>query len=219
MEWIESHTNLGDHPKVAELCFELMIKKHEAIGHLTLLWHFAMKYSWRVGDLSRFNPRIICQAVGWDKDPDTFINGLRTSGWIEKDGIVLHNWLKYAGKLVKDRLYQENRRLSATKTDSSRQSSVTVPYSTIPKTTTTPLGFEAFWNNYPKKIGKGAAERAWKKIPHSKQHLEKIMGAVAAQSRSEQWLKDGGQFIPHPATWLNQKRWEDEIAPKEAVIG
>ena len=32
-----------------------------------------------------------------------------------------------------------------------------------------------------------------------------------AWSKSHDWTKDGGQFIPHAATWLNGKRWEDEL--------
>lgn len=38
---------------------------------------------------------------------------------------------------------------------------------------------------------------------------EKILAAVQAAKRSDQWTKDGGQFIPHPATWINQGRWDD----------
>ncbi|RNF93802.1 hypothetical protein EFK07_03350 [Pseudomonas putida] len=35
--------------------------------------------------------------------------------------------------------------------------------------------------------------------------------ALAAWSKSHDWTKDSGQFIPHAATWLNGKRWEDEL--------
>lgn len=133
--WIESHADLIDHPKLNELCFVLSIKKHEAIGHLHLLWHFAMKYAWRDGDLRRFTARVICEAVGWDKDHDTFINALRETGWIEKEGFMIHDWLDYAGKLVRDRLYQEKRRLTAINGDSFRQIAATVPNLTVPNLT------------------------------------------------------------------------------------
>jgi len=39
---------------------------------------------------------------------------------------------------------------------------------------------------------------------------------VNAQKATEQWRKDNGQFIPHPQTWLNQRRWEDDVEPAEA---
>ncbi|MGA0999724.1 MAG: hypothetical protein ACO3RQ_09320 [Litorivicinaceae bacterium] len=68
-------------------------------------------------------------------------------------------------------------------------------------------GFEQFWKSYPKKIGKGAAEKAWQK---TKPELNAILGALTWQTRSEAWTKDGGQYIPNPATYINQRRWEDE---------
>lgn len=69
-------------------------------------------------------------------------------------------------------------------------------------------GFETFWKAYPKKVGKGAAEKAWLKAKVNGE-LKAVLEAVGRQSRSEQWLKDGGQFIPNPATWIGQKRWLD----------
>jgi hypothetical protein len=135
MAWIESHIDMGDHPKVSELCFLLMIKKHEAIGHLHLLWHFTMKYAWRDGDLRRFTPRVICHAAGWDKDEATFINALRDSGWFEKDSYQVHDWLEYAGKLVKDRLYNDERRKTASNGVNLRKTSATLPNPTVPNLT------------------------------------------------------------------------------------
>jgi hypothetical protein len=73
--------------------------------------------------------------------------------------------------------------------------------------------FERFWTAFPRKAGKGAAEKAWAKCGLSEVDLDRVLSAIQAQSKSEQWRKDAGQFIPHPATWLNQRRWEDE-APK-----
>jgi hypothetical protein len=72
--------------------------------------------------------------------------------------------------------------------------------------TQTPVGFAEFWSAYPKKIGKGNAEKAWEK---HRPDLAVCLAAVSVQSASIDWLKDNGQFIPHPATWINQRRWED----------
>lgn len=72
-------------------------------------------------------------------------------------------------------------------------------------------GFEEFWKQYPKKIGKGAAEKAWQKIHPTNGTVQSILTSIAEQKNGAAWAKDGGQFIPHPSTWLNQKRWEDEI--------
>jgi len=71
--------------------------------------------------------------------------------------------------------------------------------------------FEEFWKVYPKKIGKGAAYKSWKKIKPSDVLKEKIINAVKMQCNSIQWQKEGGQYIPNPSTWLNQERWNDEL--------
>ncbi len=71
--------------------------------------------------------------------------------------------------------------------------------------------FDQFWQAYPKKIGKGAARKAWGKIRPGKALIEKILAAVDAAKRSDQWQRDGGQYIPNPVTWLNQGRWDDDL--------
>ncbi|MBA7561089.1 hypothetical protein ES708_02724 [subsurface metagenome] len=69
--------------------------------------------------------------------------------------------------------------------------------------------FDQFWSLYPRKVGKKAASKAWDKAK-DKPALEVLLVALEAQKKSEQWKKDGGQYIPNPATWLNQGRWDDE---------
>ncbi|WP_460093725.1 YdaU family protein [Pseudomonas sp. S2_B03] len=71
--------------------------------------------------------------------------------------------------------------------------------------------FPKFWKMYPNKKGKAAAEKAWKKLKVTADLFGQIAEGLAAQVICEAWVKDGGQFIPHPATWLNGKRWEDEV--------
>lgn len=71
-------------------------------------------------------------------------------------------------------------------------------------------GFATFWERYPKKVAKPQALRAWKKIKPAGQVLASLMAALEKQKASADWLKDAGQFIPHPASWLNGRRWEDE---------
>lgn len=70
--------------------------------------------------------------------------------------------------------------------------------------------FAVFWKAYPRKVGKGAAEKAFSKLKVTGSMLESMIEAIEAQKQSMQWRRDGGQYIPHPATWLNQHRWEDE---------
>ena len=76
--------------------------------------------------------------------------------------------------------------------------------------------FEQFWAIYPKKQGKGDALKVWKRIKPDKALFEQILASVKAQvSRNPQWKRDGGQYIPNPATWLRQTRWLDEIPATE----
>jgi hypothetical protein len=86
-----------------------------------------------------------------------------------------------------------------------------------------PPGFAEFWVVYPRKAGKGKAREAWKKAAKkfngSCSLLEICLKSLEAQKQSDQWQRDAGQFIPHPATWLNQERWEDELESKETTHG
>jgi hypothetical protein len=70
--------------------------------------------------------------------------------------------------------------------------------------------FPIFWAAYPRKEGKAPAEKAFDKVKPSTTLLETMLQAIKAQAQSERWRKDGGQYIPMPATWLNQRRWEDQ---------
>lgn len=71
-------------------------------------------------------------------------------------------------------------------------------------------GFAAFWAAYPKKAGKADALKAWNKLAPDVVLQEQMGKALEVQKQSQQWRKDGGQYIPMPSTWLNGRRWEDE---------
>ena len=73
-----------------------------------------------------------------------------------------------------------------------------------------PDDFDKFWAAYPKKVGKQSARKAFDKV---KVPVKTLVTAVERQKCSSQWSTDGGQYIPHPTTWLNQGRWEDEADP------
>jgi hypothetical protein len=79
--------------------------------------------------------------------------------------------------------------------------------------------FERFWSVYPKKKSRADAEKAWRKLAPSPELAQRIYDAVAAQRGAADWTKDGGQFIPYPASWLNAKRWEDEAHAPDLAIG
>ena len=74
--------------------------------------------------------------------------------------------------------------------------------------------FVEFWKAYPKKVAKHTAQKAFEKLRPTRKLLDCMLEALAAQKQSPGWVKDGGQYIPNPATWLNQRRWEDETEEK-----
>jgi hypothetical protein len=75
--------------------------------------------------------------------------------------------------------------------------------------------FETFWAAVPKRVGKDAAWRAWQKRQPSPELTEQICAALAWQTQQDNWLLEGGRFIPNPATWITAGRWQDE--PTDAM--
>lgn len=73
--------------------------------------------------------------------------------------------------------------------------------------------FEEFWRAYPRKTAKLRAFDRWKKIKPDEDLTTRIIAAIEAQKLSAAWKRDNGQYIPHPATWLSDGRWEDEVMP------
>ncbi|MDR5875133.1 helix-turn-helix domain-containing protein [Vreelandella gomseomensis] len=80
--------------------------------------------------------------------------------------------------------------------------------------------FADFWRAYPKRRGKADARKAWMKLAPDEGLTERILQAVAQARASPDWRKEGGQFIPYPATWLRRRGWEDELEPDiEPLVG
>jgi hypothetical protein len=156
----------------------------------------------------------------------------------------LHDWDTYTGKLQERRRKDRTRKVGSNSDGNSKGKSTeipkenprknygipdaTVPYRTnippiVPQEGTTDTSsesltekrFEEFWKIYPLKIGKQAALRAFKKIKPTADLHSKILSAIEKAKKSDRWQRENGQFIPHPTTWLNQGRWDDEIEPEE----
>jgi uncharacterized protein YdaU (DUF1376 family) len=82
---------------------------------------------------------------------------------------------------------------------------------------TSPEGFDEFWKLYPRKEAKPRALRAWRKVEPAE--LPAILAGLRVHIQKEQWQKGDVKYIPLPATWLNDRRWEDEnVAAKQEPI-
>lgn len=68
------------------------------------------------------------------------------------------------------------------------------------------MSFEDFWSAYPRKVAKADARKAWDRM---RPPVDKILEALKWQRLTDQWQRDGGQFIPYPASYLRGERWED----------
>lgn len=100
--------------------------------------------------------------------------------------------------------------------NSSRNGSALIIQDKTKNTPIPPKGderFDRFWSAYPRKTGKDAARKAFARRKVNDELLQQMLDAIETQKHSEQWTRNGGQFIPHPATWLNQGRWQDETEP------
>ena len=71
--------------------------------------------------------------------------------------------------------------------------------------------FDQFWSAYPKKVAKAAAQKAWTKLSPDDGLVNRIMDSLRKLKGSDEWKRDDGRYIPHASTWLNGRRWEDEV--------
>lgn len=103
MAWIKSEQALASHPKVHLLAKDLGISVPQAVGHLHLLWWWALDYA-DDGDLTRYRD-FIPSASQWVGDEDLLIKGLIKHNWLDEvEGkLVIHDWLDYTGALIETR--------------------------------------------------------------------------------------------------------------------
>ena len=104
MAWIESHQQVGRHPKTKKLARLLGVSLPTATGHLHYLWWWALDYA-QDGDLSKFDAYDISDAMLWEGDENVLLDALIESEYIDEtdEGLRLHDWMDYAGKLLERR--------------------------------------------------------------------------------------------------------------------
>lgn len=136
---------------------------------------------------------------------------------IDFDDGMFHitNWDKYQSVEGMEKIREQNRLRKANQRERQKQlkleAATAVPALPEPnesKQSAMDRRFERWYKVYPKKVGRGAAERAFAKYKPDDQLTDTMIQAVEAQKQTRQW-KEG--YIPNPATWLNQKRWLDEV--------
>ena len=67
--------------------------------------------------------------------------------------------------------------------------------------------FTAFWTSYPRRVGKFQAQKIWKRI-QAQIRIDEVLAGIERWKETKQWQDP--DYIPYPATFLNQRRWEDK---------
>jgi len=102
MAWIESHQELANHPKTKRFKRALGISTPQAIGHLHLLWWWALDYA-QDGSLAAFSPDDLAEAAEYEGEGERFVDALVKSGFVDEDGMTIHDWDDYGSKFLKRR--------------------------------------------------------------------------------------------------------------------
>ena len=75
--------------------------------------------------------------------------------------------------------------------------------------------FEQFWDIYPRKENEHQAKKAWQKLNPDQELFNLIANALEYRIQTKEWQAENGRYIPHPARWLNDRRWEDRQSPQK----
>ena len=114
MAWIESHQTLLKHKKTNRALTRLSVDRYKLIGHLHVLWWWALDNIDASGVLNDLSYAEIAMAAEWDGDANQFVEALIFAGFIDQDdegSLTLHDWWDYAGKLLDRRATDRRRKL------------------------------------------------------------------------------------------------------------
>jgi hypothetical protein len=112
MAWIESHQSLSRHKKTLRLCAELKTDRHKVLGHLHELWWWGLDNADTYGAIGHTSNEVLAEAAGWPlSKAESWVGALVHAGFIDAtdDGLVLHDWYDYAGKLNEQRSRNKER--------------------------------------------------------------------------------------------------------------
>lgn len=209
---VRLYINFWSHRKTAKL---RSLIGNDAYWIPPRIWSYAAENQPN-GDFSTYTPEELCLLIGYLGNAQALLEALQQACFM--DGMKVHDWEIHNGyhheyserakKAAKARWEKERGKDKkgedriGDKHCSKHATSINEPKIDD--------GFNDFWKEYPKKVGKGDALKSWKKINPSMELKAKIMETIAWQKASKDWIKEDGKYIPNPATWLNQGRWDDE---------
>lgn len=218
-DWIKMRGNLWDDPRVARLVDLTDSGEACVVGALYWLWATADQHS-EDGILHGLTLRAIDRKTGLQG----FGAALIEIGWLadHPEGVRIVRFDEHNGSSAKRRSTDAQRKaavrsLSATEADTVKtECGLTVELEKEKekkeKTSANAGAFAEFWAIYPKRRNRGEAEKAWAKLKPTPALQAQILQAVEVAKARDDWRKDGGQFVPYPASWLNAKGWMDDAS-------
>lgn len=216
-DWIKMRTDLLTSPKVVRIASALNADRFRIAGGLLSVWSLFDVHS-ADGVLHGYTVDALDDLAAWPG----FSAAMIGVGWlIESDGnLELPRFDVHNGASAKRRCQDADRKKNVRKTSAFEADKMRTREEKIreekieaksPCHQQADDSFERFWKLYPNKKGKEPARKAWAKLKVTDELFTIIADGLASQIACQAWTKDGGAFIPHPATWINGKRWEDEV--------
>jgi len=214
--WIESHQELGAHPKTRKLARVLGITRPTAVGHLQFLWWWAMDYA-EDGELARFEAIDVAIGGEWEGEPETFVDALVDAGFLLRhdNTLSINDWHDYAGKLIERRKADAERKRAGRRRDETSVRTLVavastgcpvdgvrtayVPNPTVPNPT----------------VPNHAPQPPAAPIPSSRPTPVGVAAPVLTEAIGDRWSKISADFAAIDpelsATWLRQSLAEAEL--------
>ncbi len=232
-EWIKFDNSLPEKPETLAITAKMGWDDPDlTVGKLMRLFRWFDQHT-TDGNADGVTPTLLDRVLG----VTGFTECVATVGWIvvTEDGISLANFDKHNGATAKSRAQGAKRaathRSNASSNGGSNADGVTRPSpreekrredkDNTPQPPTggrqrrsdagdEPDGFGEFWSTWPKserKQARGKCLEAWRKAG-AERNAASVLAHVERMKSSQAWTKDGGQFVPAPLVYLNQRRWE-----------
>lgn len=220
-DWMKIELELPDKPEVHSIAGTLNLDPDCVVGKLVRVWQWFDKHTVD-GNAFGVTYSLLDRITG----VTGFGEAMMFVGWMEQNDktLTMPKFDRHTSASAKQRA------LTAKRVEKTRTKNVTVEalpreekrreesntYCASPDGDCTdeaknPLytkAFLMFWEIYPLRKNKGDAAKAFSKIKAAE--YPAIKAGLVAAKESSGWLKDNGQYIPHPGTWLRARGWEDE---------
>lgn len=209
MNWIRLQSEYFRHRKTLRLVRRL---GEVAALYPIRLWTWAVEQSID-GSLRDIDAEELAMICGFSGDPAELWATMTECGFIESEAgeSRIRSWDEHQGMLAA-RAERNAERMRGARAKRKDEPDEEKPAESGPS------DFDRFWSAYARKLSKGAARKAFEvarkagKLPP----IDDLLAKLAALQSSHQWSRDGRQYQPYPATWLNREGWHDE---PEAVAG